>query len=85
MDPITLVLRGDKLPAFPDPAGSITLAEHDANLAALKTAAEQPATKRELDALRQRVRTESQAAKRMARPCNKPSKRLQPKAGEVWP
>ena len=37
------------------------------------------------EALRQRVRSESQAAKRLARPCNKPSKRLQPKPGEVWP
>lgn len=51
----------------------------------MMTAPEQAATKRELDALRQRVRTESQAAKRMARPCNRPSKRLQPKPGEVWP
>lgn len=41
MDPITLVLRSDKLPAFPDPAGAVDLAEHDGNLSALKTAAEQ--------------------------------------------
>lgn len=41
MDPITLVLRGDKSPAFPDPAGAVTLAENDGNLTALQTAIEQ--------------------------------------------
>lgn len=51
----------------------------------MMTAPEREATKRELDALRQRVRTESQAAKRLARPCNRPNKSIQPKAGEVWP
>jgi hypothetical protein len=51
----------------------------------MMTAPEHSAAKRELDALRQRVRAESKAAKRMARPCNRPSRRLQPKTGEVWP
>jgi hypothetical protein len=51
----------------------------------MMTAPERNAAKREIAALRQRVRSESQAAKRMARPCNRPSRRLQPKPGEVWP
>jgi hypothetical protein len=41
MDPIILVLRGDKSPAFPDPDGAISPEENDANLEALKTGAEQ--------------------------------------------
>jgi hypothetical protein len=41
MDPIVIVTRASKSPAFPDPAGAITQAENDANLNALKTAAEQ--------------------------------------------
>jgi hypothetical protein len=36
MDP--LIKRGDKTPAFPDPAGAITMAEHDANLQAIEDA-----------------------------------------------
>ena len=41
MDPIVLVTRASKTPAFPDPAGAITNVENDANLNALKTASEQ--------------------------------------------
>jgi hypothetical protein len=36
MDP--LIKRGDKTPAFPDPAGAITPAEHDANLQTIEDA-----------------------------------------------
>ncbi len=38
---IVLVTRASKTPAFPDPAGAISNVENDANLNALKTAAEQ--------------------------------------------
>jgi hypothetical protein len=41
MDPIVITRRSDKTPAFPDPAGAITVAENDDNLDALKTAIEQ--------------------------------------------
>jgi hypothetical protein len=51
----------------------------------MMTAPERNAAKRELDALRQRVRAESQAAKRQARKCNRPTGLIKPKGGEVWP
>ena len=50
----------------------------------MMTDPERKAMKRALAALRERVRGESIAAKRMARAC-KPPKRIEPKRGELWP